>query len=95
VYNIGGNNEWANIDICRLICQLVDERVPGVVSCESLISFVTDRPGHDWRYAIDVSRMAEELNWKPTETFETGIRKTVDWYLGVCRTMPKSTARQG
>jgi dTDP-glucose 4,6-dehydratase len=81
VYNIGGNNEWANIDICRLICQLVDEGFPRVVPCESLISFVTDRLGHDWRYAIDASKMAEELNWKPAETFETGVRKTVEWYL--------------
>lgn len=83
VYNIGGNNEWANIDICRLICRLVDERYPGVAPCESLISFVTDRPGHDWRYAIDASKMDERLNWKPAETFETGIHKTVDWYMGI------------
>ena len=54
---------------------------PPVTSYESLITFVTDRPGHDWRYAIDASRMNEELNWQPAETFETGIRKTVKWYL--------------
>lgn len=87
VYNIGGINEWANIDICRLICELMDEfsedgkyQSP-VTSCESLITFVKDRPGHDWRYAINAEKMSDELNWKPVETFETGIRKTVEWYL--------------
>ncbi|RMG91932.1 MAG: dTDP-glucose 4,6-dehydratase, partial [Zetaproteobacteria bacterium] len=80
-YNIGGCNEWSNIDIARLICRLMDERIPGGAPHERLISFVTDRPGHDWRYAIDASRMASELGWKPLETFETGITKTIDWYL--------------
>ncbi|MDQ6999781.1 MAG: dTDP-glucose 4,6-dehydratase [Mariprofundus sp.] len=79
-YNIGGINEWANIDIVKCICKLMDEFRPGG-NHETLISFVTDRPGHDWRYAIDASRMGEELGWTPTETFETGIRKTVQWYL--------------
>lgn len=87
VYNIGGVNEWKNIDICRLICQLMDEFHPLPVhnspftSHADLISFVTDRPGHDWRYAINAEKMSSELNWKPAETFETGIRKTVQWYL--------------
>ncbi len=80
-YNIGGHNEWRNIDIVRLICRLLDERMPSGAPHEKLISFVTDRPGHDWRYAIDAGRMTKELRWIPVETFETGIAKTVDWYL--------------
>ena len=80
-YNIGGINEWRNIDICRLICRLLDEHVPVNVPHERLITFVTDRPGHDWRYAIDASKMRQELDWQPGETFESGIRKTVAWYL--------------
>jgi len=80
-YNIGGINEWKNIDICRLICQLLDEHRPQNAPHEKLITFVKDRPGHDWRYAIDASKMNDELGWQPAETFETGIRKTVAWYL--------------
>lgn len=80
-YNIGGINEWKNIDICRLICQLMDEHIPANAPHEKLITFVTDRPGHDWRYAIDATKMADELGWEPEETFETGIRKTVEQYL--------------
>ena len=80
-YNIGGINEWANIDICKLICQLMDKRQPESAPHAKLISFVNDRPGHDWRYAIDAQKMNDELEWKPTETFETGILKTVEWYL--------------
>jgi dTDP-glucose 4,6-dehydratase len=80
-YNIGGCNEWANLDIARLICQLLDERRPEHAPHEQLITFVTDRPGHDWRYAIDAGKMDRELGWQPRETFETGIAKTVDWYL--------------
>ena len=80
-YNIGGNNEWANINIVRLICQLLDERRPQHAPHERLIDFVKDRPGHDWRYAIAADKMERELSWKPLETFETGIVKTVDWYL--------------
>jgi len=81
-YNIGGINEWANIDIVRCICSLMDELRPSPSTPHSsLITFVTDRPGHDWRYAIDARRMESELGWEPDETFETGIRKTVDWYL--------------
>ena len=80
-YNIGGCNEWANLDIARLICQLLDERRPKHAPHEQLITFVTDRPGHDWRYAIDAGKMDRELGWRPRETFNTGIAKTVDWYL--------------
>jgi dTDP-glucose 4,6-dehydratase len=115
VYNIGGINEWANIDIVNCICSLMDEFMSdgrwemgsgkdaphiahltphkvnvkdreGARGYASLISFVTDRPGHDWRYAIDASRMGQELDWKPAETFETGIRKTVEWYLDGSKT---------
>jgi len=80
-YNIGGLNEWANIDIVRLICRALDERRPTDRPYESLISFVEDRAGHDWRYAIDATKTAAELGWRPTETFESGISKTIDWYL--------------
>jgi dTDP-glucose 4,6-dehydratase len=80
-YNIGGLNEWANIDIVRLICSVLDDRRPQAASYESLISFVKDRAGHDWRYAIDATKTAAELAWQPTETFESGIGKTIDWYL--------------
>lgn len=80
-YNIGGCNEWANINITRLICQLLDERRPKHAPHDRLITFVTDRPGHDWRYAIAADKMDQELGWKPQETFNTGLAKTVDWYL--------------
>ena len=80
-YNIGGLNEWANIDIVRSICALMDELRPNHEAHESLISFVTDRPGHDWRYAIDATKTSNDLSWQPAETFRTGIRKTVEWYL--------------
>jgi dTDP-glucose 4,6-dehydratase len=82
-YNIGGWNERTNIDVVRSICQLVDEMMPSnaIGPREKLISFVTDRPGHDLRYAIDASKIERELGWRPAETFETGLRKTVSWYL--------------
>ena len=80
-YNIGGLNEWANIDIVRLICRALNERRPTGKPYESLICFVEDRAGHDWRYAIDATKTATELGWQPTETFESGISKTIDWYL--------------
>lgn len=84
-YNIGGHNEKANIDVVKTICQLLEELVPnkpaGVAHYQDLITYVTDRPGHDARYAIDASKIAQELGWKPEETFESGIRKTVQWYL--------------
>jgi len=95
-YNIGGNNEWSNIEIVRLICQLMDKKFADEPSllleysdcppssgklCESLIIFVADRAGHDFRYAIDTTRIREELGYAPFTTFEVGIRKTLDWFL--------------
>ncbi|MCD9497723.1 dTDP-glucose 4,6-dehydratase [Photobacterium carnosum] len=84
-YNIGGHNEKANIEVVKTICSLLEELVPnkpqGVTQYQDLITYVTDRPGHDVRYAIDASKIARELGWKPAETFESGIRKTVEWYL--------------
>lgn len=80
-YNIGGGNEWANLAIANKICALMDERRPQQAPHSRLITFVTDRLGHDWRYAIDATRMIVQLQWHPLETFETGIAKTVDWYL--------------
>ncbi|MDN3715962.1 dTDP-glucose 4,6-dehydratase [Vibrio breoganii] len=84
-YNIGGHNEKTNIEVVRTICSLLDDLVPnkpeGIKQYEDLITYVTDRPGHDVRYAIDASKIEQELCWKPEETFESGIRKTVEWYL--------------
>nr|NJM01504.1 dTDP-glucose 4,6-dehydratase [Desulfobacula sp.] len=95
-YNIGGNNEWANLDIVKLICDILDERfkqdpsLPGrYPDCPSskgrhpqtLITHVTDRPGHDRRYAIDAGKISTDLGYSPQESFETGIKKTIDWYL--------------
>jgi dTDP-glucose 4,6-dehydratase len=81
-YNVGGCNEMENISVVRLICQILDERRPSLAGPrEQLIRFVKDRPGHDRRYAIDISKIKRELGWTPTEDFSTGIRKTVDWYL--------------
>lgn len=95
-YNIGGHNEWRNIDVVNLLCELFDARFaadselarrfpdsPCAVgqSAKSLITFVTDRPGHDTRYAIDANKISEQLGFKPVETFATGLAKTVDWYL--------------
>ena len=80
-YNIGGRNERRNIDIVRTICALLDERTPKARPHADLIRFVADRPGHDARYAIDASRIESELGWRARETFESGIVKTVDWYL--------------
>jgi len=80
-YNVGGRNERRNIDVVRGICQVLDRLRPGPVPRESLIRFVTDRPGHDARYAIDAGKLENELGWRARETFETGIEKTVQWYL--------------
>ncbi|WP_262027447.1 dTDP-glucose 4,6-dehydratase [Microvirga sp. Mcv34] len=82
-YNIGGWNERTNIDVVRSICHLVDEMAPSdaIGPREKLISYVADRPGHDLRYAIDARKIEHELGWRPAETFETGLRKTVAWYL--------------
>ena len=82
-YNIGGWNEKANIDVVKTICAILDELKPRTDGTPYVdqISYVKDRPGHDRRYAIDASKVERELGWKPAETFETGIRKTVQWYL--------------
>jgi dTDP-glucose 4,6-dehydratase len=87
-YNIGGHNEWRNIDVVKTICSILDELrpmhergFPLNTQHSSLITHVTDRPGHDRRYAIDATKMSTELHWEPEETFETGLRKTVEWYL--------------
>lgn len=95
-YNIGGNNEWNNLDIVHLLCDQMDarfaddaslaKRFPGAVgatgsSARDLITFVEDRAGHDWRYAIDASKITKELGYEPRESFETGLQRTLDWYL--------------
>lgn len=84
-YNIGGHNEKQNIDVVRALCGLLEDLAPekprGVARYEDLITFVKDRPGHDRRYAIDASKIERELGWKPRETFQSGLRKTVRWYL--------------
>jgi dTDP-glucose 4,6-dehydratase len=86
VYNVGGWNEMPNIEIVKIICRLLDQKSPDTAKAaggkhEQLITYVKDRPGHDRRYAINAEKIANELGWKPMETFETGIAKTVDWYL--------------
>lgn len=81
-YNIGGFNEWRNIDLVKLLCKLMDDKLgrkPG--ESEALISYVKDRPGHDRRYAIDAGKISKELGWKPSVTFEEGLSETIDWYL--------------
>lgn len=84
-YNIGGHEEKQNIEVVRAICSLLDKLLPsnhnGIEKYEELITFVKDRPGHDLRYAIDASKIQRELGWVPQETFESGLRKTVEWYL--------------
>ena len=80
-YNIGGHNEKQNIEVVQTICSILDELRPKATKYVEQITYVTDRPGHDRRYAIDSSKMKKELNWLPEETFETGLRKTVQWYL--------------
>jgi len=81
-YNIGGNNEWKNIDLVRKICNLMDEFLGREIgTSEKLITFVKDRPGHDLRYAIDSSKLRNELGWEPRHSFEEGLRKTIKWYI--------------
>jgi len=81
-YNIGGFNEWQNIDLVRLLCKLMDDKLGNPAgTSEKLISFVKDRPGHDKRYAIDATKINKELGWKPSVTFEEGLSQTIDWYL--------------
>lgn len=99
-YNVGGHNEQRNIDVVHTICDLVDELspFPDRKPRRSLIKFVTDRPGHDMRYAIDASKIARELGFKPRETFDSGLRKTVEWYLknrdGWCKRVQDGTYRR-
>lgn len=81
-YNIGGFNEWKNIDLVKLLCQIMDVKLGREKgTSEKLITYVKDRPGHDLRYAIDASKITKELGWKPSVTFEEGLEKTIDWYL--------------
>ncbi len=81
-YNVGGFNEWKNIDLVELLCKLMDKKLNRKIgSSKKLISFIKDRPGHDKRYAIDASKIKNELNWKPSVTFEKGLSMTIDWYL--------------
>jgi dTDP-glucose 4,6-dehydratase len=80
-YNIGGRNERVNLYIAHTICDLLNELKPKEVSYRDQIRFVTDRPGHDFRYAIDASKIEGDLDWKAEETFESGIKKTIEWYL--------------
>ena len=85
-YNVGGNNERTNLEVTYAICDTLDElaperKAPGLSSYRNLIKFVQDRPGHDMRYAIDASKLKNRLGWQPTENFDTGIRKTIEWYL--------------
>ena len=80
-YNVGGRNEWRNIDVVHAICDLMNELRPQAGGYRDLMTFVTDRPGHDLRYAIDSSKIERDLGWRPAERFETGLRKTVQWYL--------------
>ncbi len=92
-YNIGGLNEWTNLDLVHYLCDVVDQKLdrePG--TSKKLITFVTDRPGHDMRYAIDASKLEKELGWKPSVTFEQGLEKTVDWYLKNSAWMDKITS---
>ena len=81
-YNIGGNNEWKNIDLVKKLCEIMDRKL-GRQNGESasLITYVTDRAGHDFRYAIDASKLMNELGWKPSVHFDEGFEKTIDWYL--------------
>ena len=81
-YNIGGNDERANIDVAQMICRTMDKLYPRPSSCLDLIQFVTDRPGHDWRYAIDSNKFAKCMAWQPRHQFNDGIIKTIKWYLG-------------
>ncbi len=84
-YNIGGHNEKTNMEVVQTLCRILEEMAPdhpnGVKQYRDLITHVEDRPGHDLRYAIDAEKIEHDLGWRPDETFETGIRKTVEWYL--------------
>ena len=81
IYNIGGRNERTNLQIVDAICSILDEKVPQEKSYKELITFVEDRAGHDRRYAIDATKLENELGWKADENFDSGIIKTIEWYL--------------
>ena len=92
-YNIGGHNEWTNIELIRLLCKIMDEKLGREKgSNEKLITFVTDRAGHDLRYAIDATKLKEELGWTPSLQFEEGLNKTIDWYLENSEWLKKVTS---
>ena len=90
-YNIGGNNERNNLYIAHVICEMLDEISPKEKQYKEQISFVTDRVGHDFRYAIDASKIENELDWKAQENFESGIKKTVQWYVNKYQNLKMST----
>jgi dTDP-glucose 4,6-dehydratase len=94
-YNIGGNAEAKNIDLVRKLCGILDRRRPGAAPHDRLITFVADRPGHDLRYAIDASRIRDELGWRPSVTLDEGLERTVDWYLANEDWWRPLLARQG
>ncbi|CAN5174784.1 dTDP-glucose 4,6-dehydratase [soil metagenome] len=94
-YNIGGNEERRNIDLVRTLCALLDEAAPGPRPYSEQITFVEDRPGHDRRYAMDSRKIERDLGWRPTESFETGLRKTVKWYLANLDFLKRIQARYG
>ena len=92
-YNIGGHNEWTNIDLIRLLCKQMDEKLGRATgTSEQLISYVTDRAGHDFRYAIDATKIKDELGWVPSVTFEQGLSLTIDWYLSNKKWMEEITS---
>ena len=94
-YNIGGHNEWKNIDIVHLLCEIMDEELGREKGASAkLITYVTDRAGHDFRYAIDASYIEKKLGWKPSITFEQGIRETVKWYLANNKWMDRVASGQ-
>ena len=80
-YNIGGQCELSNLDVVHAVCEILDEYQPKKAPHKQLIQFVEDRPGHDFRYAMDIGKISRELGWSPTETFSSGIDKTVRWYI--------------
>ena len=92
-YNIGGNNEWKNLNLIKLLCQIMDAKLGRETgSSEKLIRFVKDRPGHDLRYAIDPSKLMDAISWKPSVDFEEGLKNTVDWYLSNKEWMERVTS---
>lgn len=94
-YNIGGFNEWKNIDLVKLLCRLMDQKLGRPIGhSETLITYVKDRPGHDKRYAIDASKLNKELGWKPSVTFEEGLDQTIDWYLNNTQWLENVTSGQ-